>query len=300
MVNTIYVKGSMRQIKAKRYALGGLYYFRNSVLNLKDYERGLVETSRAKLGNKVLGKNVLQIIGRNSVDPYPYETTYIYANNLNWLPRPIFQSYAAYTPWLDRRNAMFFVSPQSPKFIIWDIGNVLGETSNIDGRYLFNDEPMTIYEIFNHYKLTYRDKKIAILEKSSTSILREPKLIGSQESRWEEWVKVPPVRNGVVRARIDISRKFIGTLKRFFYKEEEFFIEYKLESGEIKKYRLVIDNAVSGVWVTPLIVRLSRPFGGARVQEIRLSHSRDDFLNREIRIGWELIEPLDDSSFRFG
>jgi hypothetical protein len=297
MANTIYVKGSMRPIRAKRYAISGLYYFKNSILNLKNYERFLVETSRAESRNKVLRKNVLEMIGKNSVDVYPYETTYVHANNLNWQPRPVFQSFVAYTPWLDKRNAMFFDSPRSARFIIWDIGNFLGETSSIDGRYLLNDEPLTVYEILNHYKLTYRDKKIAIFERSFTNRLKEPKLIASEESRWDEWVKVPSIKNGIVRARIDISRKFIGSLKRFIYKEEEFFIEYKLEIGEVKKYRLVIDNGISGVWITPLMVRLSCPFLGVRVQQIRFSHSRHDFLKKEIKIGWELIEPLDDSPF---
>jgi hypothetical protein len=297
MANTIYVKGSMRPIRAKRYAINGLFYFEREVLNLQDYETFLLETSRVQLRSKVLNKNVLRVIGKNSVDVYPYETTYIHANSLNWQPRPVIQSYVAYTPWLDKRNAMFFDSPRSPQFIIWDTGNFLGETSSIDGRYVLNDEPVTVYEIFRHYKLIYRDKVVAIFEKSSADGLKEPKVIGSERSHWDEWVRVPSVENGIIRAKIDISRKFMGSLKRLMYKEEEFFIEYKLESGEIKKYRLVIDNGVSGVWITPLIVRLSNPFGGVRVQQIRLSHSRHDFLKEEINIGWELIEPLGDSPF---
>ncbi len=297
MANTIYVKGSMRPIKAKRYAINGLYYFEREVLNLKDFETFLLKTSKAQLRSKVLKKNVLQIIGKDSVDVYPYETTYIYANGLNWQPRPVFQSYVAYTRWLDRRNAMFFDSPRAPRFIIWDIGNFLGETWSIDRRYLLNDEPLTVYEIFSHYKLIYRDKAIAIFEKSSANRLKEPKVIASEKSYWNEWVRVPPVENGIIRAKIDISRKFMGSLKRLIYKEEEFFIEYKLESGEIKKYRLVIDNGISGVWITPLIVRLSDPIGEVRVQQIRLSHSRHDFLNKEVNIEWELIEPVDGSSF---
>jgi len=256
--NMKYVRREIRLSRAKLYAINGLKHFEASILNLEDYEKVLLETSRSNLGNKVLEKNVLQIIGSHPVDTYPWETTYVAANNLNWQPRPVFQSYVAYTPWLDKKNAVFFNSPKSPKFIIWDVKNRLSEVESIDGRYLLNDEPLTIYQIINRYRLIYRGKNIVLFEKSFTHHLKEPRLIAYEKSQWGKWIKVPFIGHGITRARINVSRKFIGSLKRFLYKEEEFFIEYKLEDGDIKKYRLVIDNAVSGVWINPFIVKFLR------------------------------------------
>jgi hypothetical protein len=274
-----------------------LHYFWVNVLNLQRYEKVLLERSRENLRDNVLDENILQKIRYESVDTYPWETAYIFANNLNWKPRPVFQSYAAYTPWLDMKNSIFWDSYKSPKYIIWELEHWGSEVSSIDGRYLFNDEPLTIYEILNHYRLIHRDKKIALLERSITNRLKEPKLIASENGHWSEWIKVPPLKNGIIRARIDVSRRIIGSLKRLLYKEEEFFIEYKLDNGDVKKYRLTIDNAVSGVWISPLIVKISNPFWGLVVKEIRLSHSKSDFLERKIRIEWEFIEASNNEAF---
>jgi hypothetical protein len=293
-VNMRYVRGERHEIGASRNmfkdSINGLKHFEAGLLNLKHHQNILFETSKSNLRNRVLEKNVLQLIGSNPVDIYPWETTYVFANNLNWQPRPVFQSYVVHTPWLDKKNAIFFNSPQSPKFIIWDVENLLGEVSSIDRRYLLNDEPLTIYEIFNHYKLIYRDKKIALFERVHVNNLKEPISIGSEKGYWNEWIKVPSMGNGVVRAKLHVSRKIIGKIKRLIYKEEEFYIEYKLQHGEIKRYRLVIDNAVSGVWVSPLIARLSSPFWGLPVEEVRLSYSKHNFMKNEIKIEWEYVE----------
>jgi hypothetical protein len=294
--NAKYVRHDIRTSRnIFKDSIKGLKYFRSGVLNLEHHQNVLLETSRYNLRSRVLEKEVLQLIGSHPVDLYPWETTYAAANNLNWRPRPVFQSYTAYTPWLDQRNATFFKSPRSPKFVIWDVQNMFGEVLNTDTRYLLNDEPLTIYEIFNHYKLIYRNKKVSLFERVHKNNFKEPKLICYEKGYWNEWVQVPFAGNGIIRARIDISRRIIGSLKRLIYKEEEFFIEYKLESGEVKKYRLVIDNAVSGVWINPLIIKLSTPLCGVKVQQIRLLHSQNDFLKKEITIGWELIEASDDS-----
>jgi hypothetical protein len=295
--NMKYVKMGIRMTKSKIFAVNGPSNFKRIVLNFDDYEKNLFVKSKTNLRTHGLEESVMRTIGAQPVDIYPWETSFILANDLNWQPRPIFQSFVAYTPWLDRQNALFFDSHKSPKYIIWEVDHWRGEVSSIDERYLLNDEPLTIYAILNHYKLIHRDKQIALLERVFINRLKEPRLIGSKKGHWAEWIEVPPLRNGMIRARVDVSRKMIGSLKRLLYKEEEFFIEYRLENGDIKKYRLVIDNAVSGVWVNPLIVRISTPFQGLGVKEIRLSHSRSDFLKREIGIEWELIEPLNNETF---
>ena len=288
--NMKYVKMGVSMTKSKLLTMNGLSNFKRVVLSFEDYEKNLSEKSKTNLRKRALGENVVRIIGTQPVDIYPWETSFVPANDLNWQPRPVFQSYVAFTPWLDRQNALFFDSPKSPKYILWQVDRWRGEVSSIDERYLLNDEPLTIYEIFDHYKLILRDTKIALFERVQTNNFKKPVLMRNEKGYWDEWIKVPSVANGVIRARLHVSRKIIGKIKRLMYKEEEFFIEYRLGNGDIMKYRLVIDNAVSGVWVSPLIIRLSDPYGGVPVEEIRLSHSKHNFMKKEIEIEWEYIE----------
>ncbi len=107
---------------------------------------------------------VLQEIKNQTVDCYPFDMVSIFANGLNWDPRPLFQSYIAYTPWLDLQNQKFFLSAKkAPEYLIWekmvtdklqysnkiDYGYLLNDSS-IDNRYLLNDEPLTIKAIFSN------------------------------------------------------------------------------------------------------------------------------------------------------
>ena len=238
-----------------------------------------------------LEKEVINTIGKGSVDTYPWETTYIAANNLNWRPRPVFQSYAAYTPWLDRKNAEFLNSGKAPRFIIWQLNHPAGEVGSIDGRYLLNDEPLTIFQILNHYNVIHKDKKMALFERSLSHNLKEPKTLYTTYAKWNEWINVPSVENGIIRASIKLHRRPSGSFKRVLYKEEEGFISYRLQNRRIIKCRLVLDNAVSGVWINPFIVKISKPLYGLKVREILLTHSRCDFFNDTLRIDWQLIEP---------
>jgi len=271
--------------------INGSRNFVSIAVNFKDYENKLMRQSLDNLQANKLEKEVINTIGKGSVDTYPWETTYIAANNLNWRPRPVFQSYAAYTPWLDRKNAEFLNSGKAPRFIIWQLNHPAGEVGSIDGRYLLNDEPLTIFQILNHYDVIHKNNKIALLERSLPDNLKEPKTIYTTDAKWNDWINVPFDGNGIVRANIRVKRKPLGSLKKLAYKEEETFITYRCQDLETRKFRLVLDNAISGVWINPLILKISKPLYGIKVKEILLTHSRYDFFDDWLEINWQIVEP---------
>jgi hypothetical protein len=105
--------------------------------------------SEANLSTKKLNAQLLERIGKVRIDFYPWELTYAAANNLNWQPRPNLQS-GAYTPWLDKNNAAFLESKSAPQFYLWEMNKPSGGVDCFDNRYLLNDEPITMFSIFNH------------------------------------------------------------------------------------------------------------------------------------------------------
>lgn len=66
--------------------------------------------SQYKLDKTFLGK-----IGTDSVDVYPYNNEYMYANQLNYKPRPLFQNYMTLTPVLDQANSDYLRGAGKPK-----------------------------------------------------------------------------------------------------------------------------------------------------------------------------------------
>lgn len=273
----------------------GLVNFRNILSGYNTYKEKLKKSSQDNLKKSTLSPNIRNLIGNQTIDTYPWEISYIPANNLNWRSRPVIQSYAALTPWLDRQNALFFSSPYSPEFILWHRDKWGGEMESIDGRYLLNDEPETITAIFNYYKLIVRDEKLALFQKRRKPVFKEAIIIGRQKANWEEWIEVPRVKSGVIKVRIKFSRQLLGVVKKLIWKENYTYIEYEFEVKERQSrliYRLVVDNMPNGIWINPFLSFLSPEFQGEEVRQIRITHDQNDFFKKEVNLVW-VFYPFD-------
>lgn len=103
-------------------------------------------------------------IGQNSIDIFPWNLQSLLENNLNYLPRPAFQSYSAYTPFLENLNFNHFNSKNAPKFVIYDF-------TTIDGRYpLFDESKVNLCLILNYNvveQFEYDNRKLLLLKKKS-------------------------------------------------------------------------------------------------------------------------------------
>ncbi|MGH7304838.1 MAG: hypothetical protein ACRELZ_16250, partial [Candidatus Rokuibacteriota bacterium] len=70
-----------------------------------------------------------------STDVISYRQQVMFSSGLQWRPRPIFQSYAAYTPEILRLNAASYEGPAAPE-------NVLLQLETIDGRFPSLDDSL--------------------------------------------------------------------------------------------------------------------------------------------------------------
>jgi hypothetical protein len=60
-------------------------------------------------------------VGTNTVDVFGQFQAYALFNDLNYHPRPVFQSYCAYTPRLSRLNGHFYGGPDAPDFVMFNL-----------------------------------------------------------------------------------------------------------------------------------------------------------------------------------
>jgi len=285
----------------------GIKNLYNASFGYKAYRENLTHDSEIRLKKEILSKEILKEIKQYPTDIYPWNTTYIPANNLNWRPRPVFQSYVAYTPWLDEADNDFVTSKDAPVYIIWVTKRWGGAVGSVDGRYLFNDEPKTIYEIINNYEPILFEEKAVLLKRKEIPTFCESVELHGEKCRWDEWINIPVPKNNVIRAKIEFARTLYGKIKRLLWKEKEVFIEYKFKKGKIKKHRLVVDNAISGVWIHPYITDVSSVlkdtvvmhemeedennnlFFGNTVIQIRLSYKDKNTFEPYFSIVWEEI-----------
>jgi hypothetical protein len=244
-----------------------------------------------------LDNNILKLIGNQTVDIYPWDYSYIAANNLKWQPRPVIQSYASYSHKLDALNAGHFRSDKAPEFIIWELRKIThdihgGTLESIDGRYLLNDEPETLLALLCNYELVATQKGIfpaLIFKKKSTSLTPEKSKMAQTKATWNQWIDVPQKSQSILQASVAITHSMAGKIKSFLYKDEAIYVYYLLENGDIRMYRIVPKNAAYGLWINPLIINPEYKCMEPSVQKIMFRCSNTAMMKPEIDIEWNQV-----------
>lgn len=196
-----------------------------------------------------LDDSLLTVIGDRTVDVYPWETTFVPANGLNWRSRPSPASYGTYTPKLDNLNAGFFSSSSAPQFILWDAREGI---SSIDGRHILHDEPATLSTILEKYRLVEVQGSQILLEKQPAKInAHKSKVLDKQAIAWEDWIEVPQ-SPGLVRAAIGYSPNIKQKIGDLWFRSEPVTMTVKKQDGQELVFRTVPKNLSQGIVINQL------------------------------------------------
>ncbi len=215
----------------------------------------MADASERELAPLLIPGTLRDTIGNATVDIYPWETLIAAANQLNWTPRPVYQAYITYTPFLDRQNADFLASDKAPSFIVWHYHSF----ADIDDRYPFSSDPLTLTAILRHYRLQGCEGKFCLWQRAEREQLAVVDNSARDSTRWEQWIPVPDLAGDVLRLHVDSQRTLAGKLNLALWKEGGIEIDYRLRDGKVKTHTLILDNATSGIWVTPYLDSLVTP-----------------------------------------
>lgn len=185
-------------------------------------------------------------INNQSVDIFPWDVALCWAYDLNWSPRPVFQSYTAYTPYLDAINSQHFVDDEgSPE-------NILYFYSSIDGRYPLFEEPKTFRTILNNYSYVDQSNGFIQLNRSLRTVGKAED-IGLKTVKMGEPIGIPNY-NGEVFGHIDVQYTLLGSLMKSIYKPEPVYVQFQLKDGTTSQwYRFIPDNAANGLFLSQYV-----------------------------------------------
>ncbi len=268
----------------------GISNFITSVLKYKTFEKKYSALSLENIKPSKLDNSVLTTIGRSKIDVYPWELSYIPANDLHWRPRKTLQG-GAYSRWLDSISAQDFDIHNKAEYLLFHYvkDQYGGDLGSIDNRYLLNDNPKTIFNILNHYSVKIKTNNYLLFKKNTKNNFT--KITGEKQSAttWNTWVNVPPSANELLRIKVFSKTSAIGKLKNFLYKSEPYFIDYELEGNRILSFRYIPENAKDGIWINPFI-----RFPGSNILEekavkVRFRCTENLFNNDSIHYQFERI-----------
>lgn len=178
-------------------------------------------------------------------DYYSYHQTEVFANQIPWNPRPVFQSYSAYTAELAKRNADHLVGDHAPK-------NLFFRVEPIEDRYPAMEDglswPLILcrYELAGTYSWGLHYVKALAPKHFHIVPLKE------FEARLGEEI-VLPGEKPLIWAEISIPRSATERVLEFLFRPPLLRIEVQLAGGQKQNLRYLARVGEAGFLISPFI-----------------------------------------------
>ena len=187
-------------------------------------------------------------VGSASVDLTGAMQSLVLEPGIRYQPRPVFQSYSAYSLALQERNLDFFRSARAP-------GCVLLRIDIVDGRHPMQDDSLALESLPELYKLSAFDGDLALLRRRSPPLAAaEATQLGARRSvALGKEVPMPSVGNASIRLRASARPSLLGRLRGVLYKPSALYLVSSTADGRRVRHRLVPAVLESGFIISPHI-----------------------------------------------
>lgn len=232
---------------------------------------------------------IRQRVGSHTIDLFTHSQGALLLNELNYSPRPIFQSYSAYTPYLARLNEAFLLGPHAPHYVLLNL-------ETIDGRLPMGDDSLALIALLERYRPVLHEGGYLLLQQI-TPIAPPPV---TPPTTWthtalgkEVAVTSTPGAATIAFAKIDLS--LLGRLYAFLLREPVLRISTQSDTWTFDD-RFIRPSAAAGFVLSPMIRSTqdwTRLQLGAAVRQIRSLRIQPEqawqeiFFERDFRVGFE-------------
>ncbi|MDD1418688.1 hypothetical protein MEO40_05960 [Dolichospermum sp. ST_sed1] len=255
LIASIFIAGSGLSpvVQGRKLLLNNVIHNIVSISDLNGLKTEIIRKSKLDLVDLHLPNYVKKLVNKKTIDIIPWDISLVPANNLNWVPRPAFQSYSAYTNKLDNLN--FESMSKSPRdYIFYNF-------QSIDGRHPFFDEPKTFFYVFCNYQPsvdapdfinTPALKNIVLLEKRKLSRCLPDSFSKKSSISWNTPYSTETVGESIIRAKVKFQYSFIGKIYKTIFRSPPVMIKINYVNGFHNTYRIIPENSENGVIVNYL------------------------------------------------
>ena len=192
---------------------------------------------------------IKKAVGTGTVDVIDYRQSAALLNGLNYTPRPVIQSYTAYTPGLAGCNLRFYQSPQQPDFILWN-------SDRIDNRFPTLDDNFLWESWYGHYTPSVHEGDYWLLKKSSDKPLelpvRSPLL--ERTLKLGETLTLPKESSSPLGALVEVNESLGGRVRSIVYKPALINLVTTEADGIKRSWRFIPSIAKGGFLLSPFAV----------------------------------------------
>ncbi|MFZ0929540.1 MAG: hypothetical protein WAN11_13120 [Syntrophobacteraceae bacterium] len=197
-----------------------------------------------QLEKEKLPKDFLAEIGRSKVGIFPSEISYVAANNLDYSPLPVIQSYCALTSCLDKLNADFLSGAKAPPYLLMGF-------ESVDGRNCLIDVPSTWLSIYKWYEPCLTSESVLLLRKKEAPRFKRLEAAGAAEYPKTESVRLPDFE-GPLLVKISVDLTLTGKLVKTLYKILPVEMALTDDAGRVSVFRVVPDTLKNGMFLNYL------------------------------------------------
>ena len=151
----------------------------------------------------------IEAIGSKTVHVDPDETSVVWAYNLAWRPAPVFATYSAYTPELDKLNSDTLAS--GPEFVLSRLSSTSPATG-IDGRLATQESPLYSRALLCNYTLTGVENRWALFTRTGPHCGPLTPLSGVEVGTNPVTIPAPGGPDMAVLVGIDLDRTIVDRL----------------------------------------------------------------------------------------
>jgi hypothetical protein len=182
-----------------------------------------------------------------TADIYPVDQSRLIASGNAWHPRPVFQSYSAYTPALANLNKNHLLGPRRP-------ANILFAVQPIDNRLPALEDGPSWPILLAHYEPTARwgDYLHLVPRRSSGQTVEYLTAIGGGVYSLGQWISLPESRQPLF-ARVRVCKNLTGSILTTLFKPSRLSIKLMLRNGATRDYRTVAGMSEAGFMISPLL-----------------------------------------------
>ncbi|HEV2695911.1 MAG TPA: hypothetical protein VG347_23685 [Verrucomicrobiae bacterium] len=228
--------------------LAGTVRLSNLLAPLADASTGYSKVEYEKQMAGTVAKTPLPPL-TGGADFYSYDQGILFAHRLPYQPRPIIQSYSAYTPALAEMNAAWLRSDRAAS-------NILFVVQPLDRHFPSLEDGASWPELLTRYDVNAAANPglpYLVLQRSATPRSYRLVPLTNAEVAFGENIQVPSVSNALIWVELDIKKTSAGKLISAAYKPPMLMLATTFKNGTPGYYRLIPGMAQTGFLLSPVI-----------------------------------------------
>jgi hypothetical protein len=263
----------------------------------KAYTRELYEGRLEAERNTVDLRKSKATVGRASLDVLGFEQAVALYNGFNYQPRPVFQGYSAYTPYLSRLNYDYYASDRAPEFVLFKL-------QTIDGRLATMDDPHALRLLTQRYTYLFSEQGFTLWQRKPGAFAAatfEPRLIRSARYRLGENIPLADLAAQNIWVEINYRFSLLGKVRRFLFRPPLVHLHITDDKGLQSDHRLPQPIGRAGFMLSPVVndmidfMRAASELPARRAAAIRIDAAPQDrdCLQDDLEVSFYSLPPSD-------